>query len=51
MKRWQKPERFDSNLIVIAAGARPLVPSIPGLNKIGYLTSDTIWNLRELQTA
>ncbi|AEG01931.1 FAD-dependent oxidoreductase [Methylomonas methanica] len=34
--------------IVIAAGARPFVPPIPGLDKIDYLTSDTVWNLREL---
>lgn len=34
--------------IVIAAGARPFVPPIPGLEAVGYLTSDTIWNLREL---
>ncbi len=34
--------------IVIATGARPLVPPIPGLNDIGFLTSDTVWNLREL---
>jgi dihydrolipoamide dehydrogenase len=34
--------------IVIAAGARPFVPPIPGLDKIGYLTSDTLWDLREL---
>ena len=33
--------------IVIAAGARPLVPPIPGIETIAYLTSDTIWNLRE----
>jgi pyruvate/2-oxoglutarate dehydrogenase complex dihydrolipoamide dehydrogenase (E3) component len=33
--------------IVIAAGARPLVPPIPGLDQTGYLTSDTIWNLRK----
>jgi pyruvate/2-oxoglutarate dehydrogenase complex dihydrolipoamide dehydrogenase (E3) component len=33
--------------IVIAAGARPLVPPIPGLDQIGYLTSDTIWSLRK----
>lgn len=36
-----------SKAIVIAAGARPLVPPIPGLDQIPYLTSDTIWNLRE----
>jgi pyruvate/2-oxoglutarate dehydrogenase complex dihydrolipoamide dehydrogenase (E3) component len=33
--------------IVIAAGARPLIPPIPGLDQTGYLTSDTIWNLRK----
>jgi len=34
--------------IVIAAGARPFVPPIPGIDEVGYLTSDTVWNLREL---
>ena len=34
--------------IVIAAGARPFVPPIPGLEDIGYLTSDTVWALRVL---
>ncbi|MCP5159179.1 MAG: FAD-dependent oxidoreductase [Gammaproteobacteria bacterium] len=34
--------------IVIAAGARPFVPPIPGLAEIGYLTSDNVWALREL---
>src|SRR3989475_3748625 len=34
--------------IVIAAGARPFVPPIPGLAEIGCLTSDTVWNLRAL---
>jgi uncharacterized membrane protein YdjX (TVP38/TMEM64 family) len=34
--------------IVIAAGARPFVPPIPGLAEVGYLTSDTVWDLREL---
>ncbi|VAW96705.1 COG0398: uncharacterized membrane protein / PF00070 family, FAD-dependent NAD(P)-disulphide oxidoreductase [hydrothermal vent metagenome] len=33
--------------IVIATGARPAVPPIPGLEETGYLTSDTVWNLRE----
>ncbi len=32
--------------IVIATGARPFVPPIPGIDDVGYLTSDTIWNLR-----
>lgn len=34
--------------IVIAAGARPLVPPIPGLDRIDYWTSDTLWNMRRL---
>jgi len=34
--------------IVIATGARPFVPPLPGLDEVGYLTSDNIWNLREL---
>jgi pyruvate/2-oxoglutarate dehydrogenase complex dihydrolipoamide dehydrogenase (E3) component/uncharacterized membrane protein YdjX (TVP38/TMEM64 family) len=34
--------------IVIAAGARPFVPPIPGIDKTGYLTSDTLWGMREL---
>jgi dihydrolipoamide dehydrogenase len=33
--------------IVIAAGARPFVPPIPGLDEVGYLTSDTVWSLRQ----
>ena len=34
--------------IVIAAGAHPFVPPIPGLDGVDYLTSDNIWNLRTL---
>ena len=34
--------------IIIAAGAEPLVPPIPGLDAVGYYTSDTIWGLRVL---
>ncbi len=33
--------------IVVATGARPLVPKIPGLELVKPLTSDNIWNLRE----
>ncbi|MBL1277718.1 MAG: FAD-dependent oxidoreductase [Ectothiorhodospiraceae bacterium] len=33
--------------IIIATGARPAVPQIPGLDDVGYLTSDTVWNIRE----
>ncbi len=34
--------------IIVATGARPFVPPIPGLKEAGYLTSDTLWSLREL---
>ncbi|MCC6220368.1 MAG: FAD-dependent oxidoreductase [Deltaproteobacteria bacterium] len=43
-----KGRKLTTRNIVIATGARPLVPSIPGLDKVDYFTSDTIWNLREL---
>jgi pyruvate/2-oxoglutarate dehydrogenase complex dihydrolipoamide dehydrogenase (E3) component/uncharacterized membrane protein YdjX (TVP38/TMEM64 family) len=33
--------------IVIAAGASPFVPPIPGLKEAGFLTSDTLWGLTE----
>lgn len=31
--------------IVIASGARPFVPPIPGLEQVDYLTSDSLWQL------
>jgi pyruvate/2-oxoglutarate dehydrogenase complex dihydrolipoamide dehydrogenase (E3) component len=34
--------------IVIAAGARPFVPPIPGIGEVGCRTSDDIWSLRAL---
>ncbi|MBL8247138.1 MAG: FAD-dependent oxidoreductase [Candidatus Competibacter sp.] len=39
---------LSARAIVIAAGARPFVPPIPGLAEVGYLTSDNVWELREL---
>ena len=39
---------LTTRAIVIAAGARPFVPPIPGLAETGCLTSDTLWDLREL---
>jgi pyruvate/2-oxoglutarate dehydrogenase complex dihydrolipoamide dehydrogenase (E3) component/uncharacterized membrane protein YdjX (TVP38/TMEM64 family) len=41
-------KRLTTRAIVIAAGARPLVPPIPGLDDVGYVTSDTLWSLNEL---
>lgn len=41
-------QKITTRSIVIATGARPLVPPIPGLDEVGYLTSDTVWELEEL---
>lgn len=41
-------QRLTTRSIVIATGARPFVPPIPGLADVGYLTSDNVWALREL---
>jgi pyruvate/2-oxoglutarate dehydrogenase complex dihydrolipoamide dehydrogenase (E3) component/uncharacterized membrane protein YdjX (TVP38/TMEM64 family) len=41
-------QRLSTRSIVIATGARPFVPPIPGIAEVGYLTSDTVWELREL---
>ena len=38
---------LSTRSIVIATGARPFVPPLPGLDDVGYLTSDTLWGLRE----
>ncbi len=38
------PERLTSRAIIIAAGAAPFVPPIPGLEPGSYLTSDTLWD-------
>ena len=41
-------KRLTTRNIVIATGARPFVPPIPGLEQIDYLTSDNLWQIREL---
>jgi pyruvate/2-oxoglutarate dehydrogenase complex dihydrolipoamide dehydrogenase (E3) component/uncharacterized membrane protein YdjX (TVP38/TMEM64 family) len=38
-----RTQRLSTRSIVIAAGARPFVPPLPGLEEAGYLTSDTLW--------
>lgn len=40
-------QSLSTRHIVIAAGASPLVPPLPGLQEVGCLTSDTIWGLTE----
>ncbi|OOE98391.1 dihydrolipoyl dehydrogenase [Salinivibrio sp. MA351] len=41
-------ERLTTRNIVIATGARPMLPPIPGLAEVTHYTSDTIWSLPEL---
>ena len=40
-------QRLTTRSIVIAAGARPFVPPIPGIDQVEVLTSDNVWNLRQ----
>lgn len=40
-------ERLSTRAIIIATGADPLIPAIPGLHESGYLTSDTLWSLNQ----
>jgi pyruvate/2-oxoglutarate dehydrogenase complex dihydrolipoamide dehydrogenase (E3) component/uncharacterized membrane protein YdjX (TVP38/TMEM64 family) len=42
------PRTLTTRAVVIATGARAFVPPIPGLHQVGYLTSDTLWELRVL---
>jgi pyruvate/2-oxoglutarate dehydrogenase complex dihydrolipoamide dehydrogenase (E3) component/uncharacterized membrane protein YdjX (TVP38/TMEM64 family) len=39
---------FTTRSIVIAAGAEPFIPPIPGIDAIDCLTSDSVWQLRKL---
>lgn len=36
--------RLTSRAIIIATGAQPFVPPLPGIEDVGYLTSDTLWD-------
>jgi pyruvate/2-oxoglutarate dehydrogenase complex dihydrolipoamide dehydrogenase (E3) component/uncharacterized membrane protein YdjX (TVP38/TMEM64 family) len=36
--------RLTTRSIIVAAGARPFVPPLPGLDDVGYVTSDTLWD-------
>jgi pyruvate/2-oxoglutarate dehydrogenase complex dihydrolipoamide dehydrogenase (E3) component/uncharacterized membrane protein YdjX (TVP38/TMEM64 family) len=37
-------QRLTTRTIVVATGARPFVPSLPGIEESGYVTSDTLWS-------
>jgi len=40
-------ELITADRIIIASGARPLIPPIEGLEEVGYLTSDTIFDIED----
>ncbi|MGO1743465.1 FAD-dependent oxidoreductase [Psychrobacter sp. FME5] len=37
-------QTLTARSIVIATGARPFIPPLPGIEESGYVTSDTIWH-------
>jgi pyruvate/2-oxoglutarate dehydrogenase complex dihydrolipoamide dehydrogenase (E3) component/uncharacterized membrane protein YdjX (TVP38/TMEM64 family) len=45
-------QRLTTRAVIIATGAAPFVPPLPGIDAVGYLTSDTLWDrLRDHETA
>ena len=37
-------KKLTTRSIVIATGAQPFIPPLPGLDEVGYVTSDTLWS-------
>lgn len=37
-------QRLTSRSVVLATGAKPFVPPLPGIDDVGYVTSDTLWD-------
>jgi pyruvate/2-oxoglutarate dehydrogenase complex dihydrolipoamide dehydrogenase (E3) component/uncharacterized membrane protein YdjX (TVP38/TMEM64 family) len=52
VKRGEKDLQGDRILttrnIIVATGAKPMIPALKGIEKVTCLTSDTIWNIRTL---
>ncbi len=40
-------QTLSTRAIVIATGAAPVIPNIPGIESVRHVTSDTIWSLSE----
>ncbi len=40
-------QTLTTRAIVIATGAAPIIPAIPGIESVRHATSDTVWSLRE----
>jgi len=41
-------KKYSAQKILIATGSTTFVPDIPGLNEVGYLTNETLYELEEL---
>lgn len=41
-------QQLTSKKIILATGAAPIVPNLPGLKEAGVLTSETVWQLSTL---
>ncbi len=41
-------ETITADHVVVAAGSRPVIPDVPGLDDVPYLTSDTVMRIDEL---
>lgn len=39
---------LSARSIIVATGARPRIPDIPGLESVSWYTSDSIWSLQQL---
>lgn len=37
--------RLEARGVVLATGSRPAVPPVPGLDRVGFLTNETVWAL------
>lgn len=48
VKKLDRTEVIGGTNILVATGSRPAVPNIEGLEKAGFLTSDSIWDINEL---
>jgi pyruvate/2-oxoglutarate dehydrogenase complex dihydrolipoamide dehydrogenase (E3) component len=42
------PRSLSARAIVLATGAAPVIPPIPGIEKVRHVTSDTVWSLDAL---
>ena len=41
-------KELSTRSIIVGTGARPFVPPIKGIDQVDYLTSDNLWDIREL---